>query len=128
MTALVSLLFITCTLIVKLQNFVFYFFFGNNYNPLSTTPPNFSLSLSRPDLVSVSSDSMNLQWLIIQGITLLLPALENKINMVLCCMTFKTLFQVGLFTIEIGCLGHFMPVTITKICHLPKRTVCSMLQ
>ena len=41
--------------------------------------------------------------------------------------------SVDLVTIEINCLGHFTPETISKlseICHLPKRTVhvCSTLQ
>ena len=33
-------------------------------------------------------------------------------------------FSVDLVTVEVGCLGHFMPVTVTKlsnICHLLSR-------
>jgi len=42
-----------------------------------------------------------------------------------------SVLSVDLVTIEIGCLGHFTPAIISKlseICHLPKRTVRSMLQ
>ena len=40
-------------------------------------------------------------------------------------------FSVDLVTIEVGSLGHFMPVTITRlsnVCHLPKSTMCCILQ
>ena len=35
-------------------------------------------------------------------------------------------FLVDLVTVEVGCLGHFMLVTITRfctVCHLPKSTI-----
>ena len=40
-------------------------------------------------------------------------------------------FLVGLVTVEVGCLGHFMPVTVTRfsnVCHLPKSTMHCILQ
>ena len=35
-------------------------------------------------------------------------------------------FLVDLVTIEVSCLGHFTPVTVTRlsnVCHLPKSTI-----
>ena len=40
-------------------------------------------------------------------------------------------FSVDLVEIEVGCLGHLMPVTVTKlsnVCHLLKSTICYILQ
>jgi len=40
-------------------------------------------------------------------------------------------FSVNLVTIEVGCLGHFMPETVSKlsdVCHLPKTTICCTFQ
>ena len=40
-------------------------------------------------------------------------------------------FSVNLVTIEVGCLGHFMPETVSKlsdVCHLPKNTIRCILQ
>ena len=40
-------------------------------------------------------------------------------------------FSVNLVTIEVGCLGHFMPQTVSKlsdVCHLPKNTIRCILQ
>ena len=38
---------------------------------------------------------------------------------------------VDLMIVEVGTLGHFMPVTVTKlsnVCHLLKSTICCILQ
>ena len=38
-------------------------------------------------------------------------------------------FSVNLVTIEVGCLGHFMPQTVSKLsdaCHLPKRRILTI--
>jgi len=40
-------------------------------------------------------------------------------------------FSVNLVTIEVGCLGHFEPETVSKlsdVCHLPKNTTHGTLQ
>ena len=40
-------------------------------------------------------------------------------------------FLVDLVTVEVGCLGHFMPVTVTKlsdVCHQLKNTIRCILQ
>ena len=40
-------------------------------------------------------------------------------------------YVVDLVTIEVGCLGHFMPKTVSKlstVCHLPKRSINQILQ
>ena len=40
-------------------------------------------------------------------------------------------FSVNLVTIEVGCLGHFMPETVSKLSdvrHVPKNSICCTLQ
>jgi len=40
-------------------------------------------------------------------------------------------YVVDLVTIEVGCLGHFMPENVFKlstVCHLPKRSINQILQ
>ena len=104
-------------------------------SPPSTIPPNFSSSLSRPDLVLVSSDSIVLFELTVvtntkHHFTAASLRKQDRYGPLLQDLRDSAL-SVDLVTIEIGCLGHFTPATISKlseICHLPKRNVHSMLQ
>ena len=142
-------------------------------SPLRTIPPHITSTLSRPDLVLVSTDSivnilglykafwytgsaftryfnhnnhnnnnnivLNKYKYIYIYIYIYIYVLElsvvnntqhhfwlqgtvKKIAMVLDLQ--HAAFSVDLVTIEVGCLSHFMPVTVTNlsnVCHLPKK-------
>ena len=92
-------------------------------------------TLSRPDLVLVSTDSIMLLELSMVTNTQhhFLAARNHKED----CYGSLLLdlqhagYLVDLVTIEVSCLGHFMPATITKLSnvfHLPKSTIRYILQ
>ena len=104
-------------------------------SPPSTIPPHITSTLSRPDLVVVSTDSITLLELSVVTNTehYLLAARNRKEDRYGSLLTDlqQAGFSVNLVTIEFGCLGHFMPQTVSKlsdVCHLPKNTIRCILQ
>ena len=104
-------------------------------SPPSTIPPHITSTLSRPDLVVVSTDSIALLELSVVTNTEhhLLAARNRKEDRYGSLLTDlqQARFSVNLVTIEVGCLGHFMPETVSKlsdVCHLPKNTIRCILQ
>ena len=88
-------------------------------SPPSTIPTDLSTSLSRPDLVLVSKESIYLFELTVptntQGHLLAARAQkEDRYNSLVYDLQCTGL-AVDLIPIEIGCLGHFMPETITQV-------------
>jgi len=69
-------------------------------SPLSTIPPSISSTSSRPDIVLVSDD-----------------------HVILLELSVVTGFTASLVIIEVGCLGHFLPTSVCKVCHLQKNCV-----
>jgi len=105
--------------------------------PPSAIPTNLSTTLSRPDLVLISDDSLCLFELTITINTRehLLAARAQKED------RYRSLLQnlqrtstgltVDLITIEIGCLGHFMPEAISRVakaCQVAKKTVPTLFE
>ena len=87
-------------------------------SPPSTIPTELSTSLSRPDLVLVSKDSIYLFELTVPTNTQqhLLAARawkEDRYGSLLYDLQRTGL--VVLISIEIGCLGHFMPETFAQV-------------
>ena len=104
-------------------------------SPPSTIPPHITSTLSTPDLVVVSTDSIALLELSVVTNTEhhLLAARNRKEDRYGSLLTDlqQTGFSVNLVTIEVGCLGHFMPETVSKlsdVCHLLKNTIRCILQ
>ena len=104
-------------------------------SPPSTIPSHITSTLSRPDLVVVSTDSITLLELSVVTNTEhhLLAARNRKEDCYGSLLTDlqQAGFSVNLVTIEVGCLGHFMPQTVSKlsdVCHLPKNTIRCILQ
>ena len=104
-------------------------------SPPSTIPPNITSTLSRPDLVVVSTDFIALIELSVVTNTEhhLLAARNRKEDRYGSLLTDlqQAGFSVNLVTIEVGCLGYFMPETISKLSnvyHLPKNTIRCILQ
>ena len=99
-------------------------------NPPGTIPPNLSSSLSRPDLVLISDDSITLFELsVVTNTKYHLSAAnsrkEDRYGPLLFDLQ-RTGLSVQLVTIEVGCLGHFMPETLANVartCNLSKRKV-----
>ena len=87
-------------------------------SPPSTIPSNLSSSLSIPDLVLVSSDSITLLELSVVTNTKhhFLAASHRKqdhygpLLQDLKC----TSLSIELVTVEVGCLGHFIPATVAN--------------
>jgi len=93
----------------------------------STVPPSLSASSSRPDIVLVSSDHI---------ILLKLSVVTNREEHFVAASSRKVTHYgpllsdlecsgllVNLVTIEVGCLGHFLPSTVSnlcRVCHLQK--------
>ena len=106
-------------------------------SPPSTIPPHITSTLSRPDLVLVSADSIMLLELSVVTNTItkqhFLAAKtrkEDRYGSLLSDLQHAG-YVVDLLTIEVGCLGHFMPETVSKlstVCHLPKRSINQILQ
>ena len=86
-------------------------------SPPSTIPTNLSSTLSKPDLVLVSDVSVCLFELTIPSNTQqhLLTARARKEDRYASLLQdlLHTGLAVDLITIEIGCLGHFMPKTVS---------------
>ena len=99
-------------------------------SPPSTIPSSLSSSLSRPDLVLVSDDSIILLELSVVTNTKhhLLAAnnrKESRYGPLLLDLQ-HTGRSVYFATIEMGCLGHFMSeslINVSKVCNIPKRSV-----
>ena len=90
--------------------------------PPSTIPPHISSTLSRPDLLLVSTDSIMLLELSVVTNTQhhFLAARnrkEDRYGSLLLDLQHAG-FLVDLVTIEVGCLGHAS--NCYKVCHLPK--------
>ena len=101
-------------------------------SPPSTIPPHITSTLSRPDLVVVSKDSIELS-VVTNTEHHLLAARNRKEDRYGSLLTdFQHIgFSANLVTIEVGCLGHFMPQTVSKlsdVCHLPKNTIRYIVQ
>jgi len=99
-------------------------------SPPSTIPTMLSTTLSRPDLVLVSSNSIIMFELTIPTNTQqhLLAARARKEDRYGCLLydLQQTGLTVDLISIEVGCLGHFMPETLVQVasaCCVPKKTV-----
>ena len=104
-------------------------------SPPSTIPSNLSSSLSRPDLVLVSDDSITLFELSVvtntkHHLSAANSRKEDRYGPLLLDLQ-RTSLSVQLITIEVGCLGHFMPETlagVSRSCNLPKRKVRSLFE
>ena len=107
-------------------------------SPPSTIPPHITSTLSRPDLVVVSTDSITLLELSVTNTEHHRLAARNRkgdrYGSLLTDLQ-QAGCSVNLVTIEVGCLGHFMPQTVSKlsdvsptVCHLPKNTIRCILQ
>ena len=104
-------------------------------SPPSTIPTKLSTSLSRPDLVLVSKDSIYLFELTVPTNTQqhLLAARawkEDRYGSLLYDLQ-RTGLVVDLISIEIGCLGHFMLETLAQVataCCVSKKTVRSLFE
>ena len=104
-------------------------------SPPSPIPPRIASALSRPDLVLVFTDSIVLLELsVVTNTQHHFLAVRNckedcygSLLLELKCAG----FSVDYLTLEVGCLGPFMSVTVTKLSnvyHLPKSTICYILQ
>ena len=104
-------------------------------SPPSTVPPHITYTLSRPDLVLVSMDSIVLLELSVVTNTQhhFLAAKtrkEDRYGLLLSDLQHAG-YSVDLVTVEVGCLGHLMPETVTAlspVCHLPKKSINQILQ
>jgi len=104
-------------------------------SPLSTIPPHITSTLSRPDLVLVSTDSIVLLELSVvtnsqHHFVAAKTRKEDRYGSLLSDLQHAG-YVVDLVTVEVGCLGHFMPETVSKlstVCHLPKRSINQILQ
>jgi len=100
-----------------------------------TIPPHITSTLSRPDLVLVSANSIVLLELSVvtntqQHFLAAKTRKEDRYGSLLSDLQHAG-YVVDLVTIEVGCLGHFMPETVSKlstVCHLPKRSINQILQ
>jgi len=91
----------------------------SSVSPPSNIPTNLSTTLSRPDLVLISENSLHLFELTIptntqQHLLAARARKEYRYNSLLQDLQ-HTGFVVDLITIEIGYLGHFMPETISRV-------------
>ena len=101
-------------------------------SPLSTIPPHITSTLSRPDLVLVSTDSIVLVELSVVTNTQhhFLAAKtrkEDRYGSLLSDLQHAG-YLVDLVTIEVGSLGHFMPETVTKLSSICKKSINHILQ
>ena len=104
-------------------------------SPPSTIPTELSTSLSRPDLVLVSEDSIYLFGLTIptntqQHLLVARAGKEDRYGSLLYDLQ-RIGLVVDLISIEIGCLGHFMPETLAQVataCCVSKKTVRSLFE
>ena len=103
-------------------------------SPPSTIPTNLSSTLSRPDLVLVSNDSICLFELTVptntqQHLLAARARKEDRYSSLQYDLQLSGL-TVNLVPIEIGCLGHFLSETIAQMataCEVPKKTIRSLL-
>ena len=104
-------------------------------SPPSTIPTNLSSTLSRPDLVLVSNDSICLFELTVptntqQHLLAARARKEDRYSSLQYDLQLSGL-TVNLVPIEIGCLGHFLPETIAQMataCEVPKKTIRSLFE
>ena len=88
-------------------------------SPPRNIPPHITSALSRPDLVVVSTDSITLLELsvVINTEHHLLSARyrkEDRYGSLLIDLQ-QAGFSGNIVTNEVGCLGHFMPETVSKL-------------
>ena len=94
----------------------------------------FPSALGRPDLVLVSNNSICLFELTIPTNTQHLLAAEARKEDRNGCLQYDLQLSglsVHLISIEIGCLGHFMPDTIAQVanvCEVAKKTIRSLFE
>ena len=101
----------------------------------STIPTNLSSTLSRPDLVLVSNNSICLFELTIptntqQHILAARARKEDRCSCLQCNLQLSGL-SVNLISIEIGCLDHFIPDTIAQVTNadeVAKKTIRSLFE
>ena len=104
-------------------------------SPPSTIPTNLSSTLSRPDLVLVSNDSICLFELTVptntqQHLLAARARKEDRYSSLQYDLQLSGL-TVNLVPIEIGCLGHFLSETIAQMataCEVPKKTIRSLFE
>ena len=101
-------------------------------SPPSTIPPHITSTLSRPDLVvdSIALLELSVVTNTEHHLSAARNCKEDRYGSLLTDLQ-QDGFSVNLVTIEVGCLDHFMPETVSKlsnVCHLPKNTIRFILQ
>ena len=104
-------------------------------SPLSTVPSSLSSTSSRPDIVLISSDHNILMELSVvtnteEHFVAASSRKEARYSTLLSDLE-HTGLSVTLVTIEVGCLGHFLPSSISnlcKVCYLQKLPVRAIFE
>ena len=104
-------------------------------SPPTTVPQSFSSSSSRLDIVLISDDGIILLELSVVTNTEQHFAAASSRKVARYGPLLADLERTGLFvelvTIEVGCLGHFLPSTISnlcRVCHLQKCSVRAIFE